>query len=235
MKILHLLQPSKHGFAEALIRTVTHDSDTTDTVNYADLTPLGDAWPELMVPRAIDMSISRVGFYKEEGRILSGNIIDVDGVELQVHATVHANKKEHSFVLLYANSKGDPVPKETPPARFKPMIQCVNQSQVLATAPIDKIVVPKSTLSSLRSRGVVMSPIIVDNDDTSPQLESYSNDHISNADSTLDHDDILCVLDDIRNERSAAVPPQHCQHRQEAVVFPVNINMLSGREQIGYM
>ena len=50
VKILQLLHPSKHGFAKAMVRTVTHDSDSTDTVNYADLTPLGDIRPKLLVP-----------------------------------------------------------------------------------------------------------------------------------------------------------------------------------------
>ena len=50
VKVIELLHPSKHGFSKAIIRTVTHEGDSTDTVNYADLTPLGDARPELMVP-----------------------------------------------------------------------------------------------------------------------------------------------------------------------------------------
>ena len=100
VKIRQLLHPSKHGFAKAVVRTVTHDSDSTDTVNYADLTPLGDIRPELLVPRDIDMGLGRLVFYEDNDRVLSGNIIDIDGVELQVYATVHANKKEHRFVPL---------------------------------------------------------------------------------------------------------------------------------------
>ena len=86
MKILQLLHPSKHGFAKAMVRmrTVTHDSDSTDTVNYADLTPLGDIRPELLVPRDINMSTGRLVFYADNDRVLSGNIFDLDGVELQV-------------------------------------------------------------------------------------------------------------------------------------------------------
>ena len=130
VKILQLLHQSKHGFAKAVVRTVTHDSDSTDTVNYADLTPLGDIRPELLVPRDIDMGLV---FYEDNNRVLSGNIIDVDGVEPQVHAsddaTVQANKKEHRFVPLYLNSKGDKVPREKPNAKFAPCVQCVNQSQ----------------------------------------------------------------------------------------------------------
>jgi len=144
-----------------MVRTVTHDSDSADTVNYADLSPLGDIRPELLVPRDIDMSVGRLVFYEDNNRVISGNIIDADGVELQVHATVQANKKEHRFVPLYVNSKGDKVPKEKPHAKFPPCVYCVNQSQILATAPIKKFLVPKSALSSLRSRGVVMSPITV--------------------------------------------------------------------------
>ena len=56
VKVMELLHPSKHGFSKAIIRTVTHEGDSNDTVNYADLTPLEDARPELMVPRALDMA-----------------------------------------------------------------------------------------------------------------------------------------------------------------------------------
>ena len=45
---------------KAVVRTVTHDSESTDTVNFSDLTPLGDARHELMVPRALDMHPGRV-------------------------------------------------------------------------------------------------------------------------------------------------------------------------------
>ena len=76
----------------------------TDTinfsVNFSDLTPLGDARPELTVTRALDMQKGRLVFFADDGRILSGTIIDVAGVELQVHSTVQANKKEHRFVPL---------------------------------------------------------------------------------------------------------------------------------------
>ena len=102
-----------------------------------------------MVPRALDMSASRLVVYEDEGRVLSGTILDVDGVELQEHSTVQANKKEHGFVPLYTNSKGNPVPKEKPPENAKPMVQCVAQSQVLATSPLEKFLVPKSALSAL--------------------------------------------------------------------------------------
>ena len=149
VKILQLMHPSKHGFSKALVRTVTHDSDSTDTVNFADLTPLGDVRPELMVPRDIDMTPVRLIFFEVEGRIRSGNIIDVDGVELQVHDTLQANKKLHRFVPLYQNSKGNPVPREKPHTNFPPCTTCVNQSQVLATAPVEKFLVPKSALLCL--------------------------------------------------------------------------------------
>ena len=115
VKILQLMHPSKHGYSKALVRTVTHDSDSTDS---ADLTPLGDVRPELMVPRDIDMSHGRLVFFEVNGHIHTGNIMDVDGVELQVHDTLQANKKLHRFVPLYQNSKGDPVPREKPHKSF---------------------------------------------------------------------------------------------------------------------
>ena len=67
--VMDLLHPSKHGFAKVIIRTVTHEGDSTDTVNYADLAPLGDARPELMVPRALDMATGHLAFYETDGRI----------------------------------------------------------------------------------------------------------------------------------------------------------------------
>ena len=78
------------------------------------LTPLGDARPELMVPRALDMQtgrLCRLVFFESEGRILSGMTRDVDGVELQVHSTVQANKKEHRFVPMYATARGKKRPE----------------------------------------------------------------------------------------------------------------------------
>ena len=225
------MHPSKHGYSKyskALVRTVTHDSDSTDTVNFADLTPLGDVRPELMVPRDIDMSHGGLVFFEENGRIRSGNIIDVDGVELQVHNTLQANKKLHRFVPLYQNSKGDPVPREKPHKNFPPCTTCVNQSQVLATAPLEKILVPKSALSSLRSRGVVMSPITVTRSTQAVHTESERTEDITRSDSTT-HPDMISALDSIRLERSdyAATNTQHCTHRRDAVVFPTTINSLS--------
>ena len=113
-KVLELLHSSKHGYAKAAVRTVTHDSESTDTVNFSDLTPLGDARPELMVPRALDMQTGRLVFYESEGRILSGMILDVNGVELQVHSTRQANIKEHRFVPMYTTTKGKHVHNEEP-------------------------------------------------------------------------------------------------------------------------
>ena len=230
VKILQLLHPSKYGFAKAMVRTVTHDSDSIDTVNYADLTPLGDIRPELLVPRDIDMSVGRLVFFEDDDRGLSGNIIDVDGVELQVHATVQANKKEHRFVPLYTNSKGDKVPREKPHAKFAPCVQCVNQSQVLATAPIEKFLVPKSALSSLRSRGVFVSPITVHSDDahTRPEPES-TVDTISAGSPRVE---MLQALDEMQLAHIAEVTPQRYLHQQEAAVFPL-ISSLSRRHSIG--
>ena len=68
VKVLQLLHPFNRGFAKAMARTVTHGSDTADTVDFADLTPLGDARPELMVPRALNMTANRLAFYEEGGR-----------------------------------------------------------------------------------------------------------------------------------------------------------------------
>ena len=101
VKIIELLHPSKHGYSKAIIRTVTHEGESTDTVNYADLTPLGDARPELMVPRALVMETGHLAFYEHDDRIRAGTIIDKEGVQLTVHAHRQANKKEHRFVPLY--------------------------------------------------------------------------------------------------------------------------------------
>ena len=45
VKVLELLHSSKHGYAIAVVRTITHESESTDTVNFSDLTPLWDARP----------------------------------------------------------------------------------------------------------------------------------------------------------------------------------------------
>ena len=111
---------------------------------------------------ARDMQTGRLVFYESEGRILSGMILDVDGVELQVHSTRQANIKGHRVVPLYTTTKGKHVQKEKPSKAEQPVMQCVSQSQVLATAPINKFMVPKSALAALRSRGVIMSPLVAD-------------------------------------------------------------------------
>ena len=89
VKILELVHPSKHGFAKAIVRTVAHDHDPTDTANYADLTlaslQLGDVRPELLVPRDIEMNIGRLSFYEHKGTCRAATIIDKDGVHLTVH------------------------------------------------------------------------------------------------------------------------------------------------------
>ena len=125
VKVLELMNQSKHGYAKALVRTVTHDSASTDTVNFSDLTPLGDARPELLVPRALDMQTGKLVFYEDAGRILSGMIMDIDGVELQVHSTRQASIKEHRFVPLYRTTKGKVVPKEKPAKTEQPVMTCV--------------------------------------------------------------------------------------------------------------
>ena len=153
-----------------------------------------------------------------------------------MHDTLQANKKLHRFVPLYLNTKGDPLPREKPHKDFPPCTTCVNQSQVLATAPLEKFLVPKSALSSLRSRGVVMSPITVTRSTQAVHTESERTGDITGAGSTT-HPDMISALDAIRLESSdyAATNTQHCTHRRDAVVFPTTINSPSRREQVRYM
>ena len=81
-----------------------------------------------------------------------------------------------------------------------------------------------------------MSPIIVAHSTQTVHTESERTGDITAADSTT-HPDMISALDAIRLESSNAAPPniQRCRHRHEAVVFPININSLSRREQIRYM
>ena len=134
------------------------------------------------------------------------------------------------------HTSGPTVPREKPHKNSPPCTTCLNQSQVLATAPLGKFLVPKSALSSLRSRGVIMSPIIVAHSTHTVHSESERTGDITAADSTT-HPDMISALDAIRLESSTAAPShtQRCRHQREAVVFPVNINSLSRREQIRYM
>ena len=124
-------------------------------------------------------------------------------------------------------------------------MQCVAQFQVLATAPIEKFLVPKSVLAALRSRGVILSPLVSDDhcdiaidmvaDSVNEQTRTPPTPDISEPDlSTV----ILHSLDEIRIERSTQchVPQHRCHSRRNPQVFPVSaINVLSGREQIQYM
>ena len=186
-----------------------------------------------MVQHDIDMSHGRLVFFEVEGRIRSGNIIDVDGVEPQVHDTLQANKKLQRFVPLYQNSKGDPVPREMPHKNFPPCttMSCVNQSQVLATAPLEKVPGAQIfTIMSALQKGIVMPPIIVAHSTPAVHTESERTADITNAGSTM-HPDMISGLDAIRMESSNDAPTntQHYTHWHEAVVFPTTINSLSRR------
>ena len=65
VKILELLHLFKHGFAKAHICRVTHDDNVIveDTVNHADLSPVGTARPELMLERKIELDAGNMLFF----------------------------------------------------------------------------------------------------------------------------------------------------------------------------
>ena len=78
-----------------------------------------------------------------------------------MHANRQAAKTEHRFVPFY-RIKGTVEPKETGP-EANMVTEQINQSQILATSPVEKLLVPKAAVPALRSRGVVMSPILIHN------------------------------------------------------------------------
>ena len=216
VKIMELLHPTKRGLSKAIIRTVTHKGDSTDTVNYADsdLTPLGDARPELMVPWVFDMATGNLAFYKTDGMIRAGTILDKEGVNLTVHANRQAANNVHRFVPLY-HVKGKVEANESG-TEATMVTEHINQSQILATTPVEKFLVPKAALSALRSRGVVMSPILIDDDQTVQRKsvdehapedahESSSLQHTEHVEQQLAAA-ILTALDEIMIEAHADTP-----------------------------
>ena len=71
VKILELMHPFKHGYAKARIRRVAHDDIVEDTVNYADLSPVGTARPELMLERKFEFDAENLLFFEaSDGKIV---------------------------------------------------------------------------------------------------------------------------------------------------------------------
>ena len=223
-------------------KSSTHDGDSTDTLNYADLAPLGDARPELMVPRALDIATGNLAFYETEGKVRAGTILDNEGVNLIVHAIRQAANKVHRFVPLY-RVKGKVEAKESG-TEATMVTEHVNQSQILATTPVEKFLVPKAALSALRSRGVIMSPILIDDEHTVQRqgVDEHAPEDVHGS-SPLQHTEpveqkmaaaILTALDEITIEAHAGTP-RHARC-DDAQVFPITvINVLSVRDQIRYM
>ena len=242
VKVMDLLHTSKHGFSKANIRTVTHEGGSTDTVNYGDLTPLGDARPELMVPRALDMATGHLAFYEANGKIRASTIPDKEGANLTVHVNRQAAKQEHRVVPLY-RIKGKVEPKENGP-EANMVTEHINQSQVLATSPVEKFLIPKAALPALRSRGVIMSPILI-NDDITAQREAVDEHAFKDVQesSSLQRSEhvehtlaaaMLTALDEIAIAAHAGKPNR--DQCGDAQVFHITvINVLSGRDQIRHM
>lgn len=163
VKITELLHQSAHGYAKAKIRRTTHDHVTEDTVNYADLDPIGTSRPELMIDRQVHFDVGNLIFFESEtGKLKSGTITKKIDLDFMVHLHQQANVKEKRFLPLYIRKGNDstPKPREKVTKNDSPVIELVSQAKVLASTLLEKHYIPETALPGLRSRGVMMMPLL---------------------------------------------------------------------------
>jgi hypothetical protein len=172
VKILELLHPFKHGYAKARIRRVTHDDVVEDTVNYADLSPVGTARPELMLERKIDLHTGNMLFFEaQDGKIQAGLLLSKVNSTLTVHMLRQAQKRDRRFVPLYRLKSGAIEPKEKPPRTAEMVVEVVEQNMVLASTTLEKYLIPDSSLPNLQSRGIIVNPLVQEADQQVPYSE----------------------------------------------------------------
>ena len=175
VKIMELLHPFKYGHAKAKIRTISHDEASIDIVNYSDLTPIGDARPELMIDRQLSFETGSFIFYEtEEGTVLAGTIMNKIGVELTVHSYRQAMRRDRRFVPLYTLKNGKIEPKEKPPQSASPVVVLIPQTKVLASTRLEKYMIPDAALPALQSRGVIVNPLTVDDESVMFPIQAFT-------------------------------------------------------------
>ena len=159
-----------------------------------------------------------------------------------MHANRQAAKQEHRLVPLY-RIKGKVEPKENGP-EANMVTEHINQSQIMATSPVEKFLIPKAVLPALRSRGVMMSPILIHDTVTAQReaVDDQASEDVLESPPMQRSDRVrqplaaamLTALDAIAIAAQAGKPSRdRCSDVQ---VFPITaINVLSSRDQIRYM
>ena len=151
VKITELHHRSAHGWAKATVRSVSHDSVNSDTVNYSDLLPIGTARPELMSIEPIDFADGNLAFFSDEkDKVSAGVVVTSAGPMLTIHLHQQAQKQERKFTPLYKLKSGAVEPKEKPPASAAAVVKQVSRDKVIATTPLCKFrVTDQGQLSAL--------------------------------------------------------------------------------------
>lgn len=163
VKIIELLHQTLHGYSKARIRRVDHDTVHDDTVNYSDLTPIGDHRPELTIKRPLSMEKGKLAFYAgEDGLVTAGKIESTDGSTLYLHQYRQAPKRKRQFTPIFILNTGEEKAAQRKPANAAAKIIKLPTSDIMATTDISStFMVSQDALPALRSKGVVMDPVIV--------------------------------------------------------------------------
>ena len=122
-----------------------------------------------MLERKIEFDAGNMLFFEpNDGKIQAGLLLSKVGTALTVHMLRQAQKRDQRFVLLYRMKSGAIEPKEKPPCTAEMVVKVVEQHMVLASTSLEKYLIPDSSLCNLQSRGIMVNPLIQDNDDHTP-------------------------------------------------------------------
>ena len=161
VKIMELLHQSAHGWAKAVVRRVDHDSAVTDTVISSDLMPIGTSRPELIAIQPLELEPGLLAFFMDDKqKVSAGTILECNGGEFDVHLHQQAKKQDRRFTPLYRLKTGAVEAKEKRPGSAEKMIVRIHWDSIIATTPIAKFRITDQGLPALKSRGVVVNPVV---------------------------------------------------------------------------
>jgi hypothetical protein len=156
--VLELIQPTVTGHAKARIRITNHDTSVDKIVLYADLLPIGIAYPELMIDTPIvDIHPGTFCFYKyfynntddanQTLMINAGSIISCNLEKNQ--CTVHCYQQDRRPTTRYKPTYN----KQKPP---KPICNAIKCTDIVLTTTLDsKNCIPTEILRYLANNGTM--------------------------------------------------------------------------------
>jgi len=156
--VLELIQPTVTGHAKARIRITNHDTSVDKIVLYADLLPIGIAYPELMIDTPlVDIHPGTFCFYKyfynntddanQTLLINAGSIISCNLEQNQ--CTVHCYQQEGRPKTRYKPTYN----KQKPP---KPICNAIQCTDIVLTTTLDsKNCIPSEILRYLANNGTM--------------------------------------------------------------------------------